>query len=162
MDAGILVIAGQAFPETDGTDGQVLTTDGAGTIAWEDSTTEKIIIIPVFDSGTSVTTGDGKSYVFIPEELNGMNLINAHAANNTVSSAGTPTVQIYNVTQAADMLSTRITIDASEKTSYTASTQPVIDTANDDVATGNELRVDVDVAGTGTAGLQVTLTFDTP
>jgi hypothetical protein len=33
------------------------------------------------------------------------------------------------------MLSTRITIDASEFTSYTAATAPVIDTTKDDVAT---------------------------
>ena len=67
-------------------------------------------------------------------------------------------IQIRNVTQTADMLSTRITIDASEFTSYTAAAA-VIDTGNDDVATGDLIAVDVDVAGTGAKGLGVILRF---
>ena len=57
------------------------------------------------------------------------------------------------------MLSTEITIDVSEFTSYTAATPPVIDTGHDGVATGDILRIDVDVAGTGAKGLIVVLTF---
>ena len=53
------------------------------------------------------------------------------------------------------MLTTKITIDASEFTSYTAAAAPVIDTGNDDVATGDLIAVDVDVAGTGAKGLGV-------
>jgi hypothetical protein len=60
------------------------------------------------------------------------------------------------------MLSTRITIDVSAFTSYTAAAPPVIDGANDDVATGDIIRIDVDVAGTGAKGLIVILTFQTP
>ena len=97
----------------------------------------------------------------MPDTLNGLNLIDADACVTTVSSSGLPTIQINNVTQAADMLSTLITIDANETCSYTAATPPVIDTLNDDVATGNILRIDVDVAGTGTKGLMVILTFGT-
>lgn len=57
------------------------------------------------------------------------------------------------------MLTTRITIDVSENCSYTAAAPPVIDAGNDDVATGDILAIDVDVAGTGTKGLIVILTF---
>jgi hypothetical protein len=60
------------------------------------------------------------------------------------------------------MLSTRITIDANEYDSKDATTAAVIDTSNDDVATGDVIRIDVDVAGTGTKGLNVTLSFQTP
>jgi hypothetical protein len=60
------------------------------------------------------------------------------------------------------MLTTKISIDASEFTSYTAAAAPVIDTGNDDVATGDLLAVDVDVAGTGAKGLGVLLTFTLP
>jgi hypothetical protein len=77
----------------------------------------------------------------------------------TVSSSGTPTVQLHNLTDTSDMLSTRATIDASEYSSYTAATAPVIDTGEDDVATGDRLRLDVDVAGTDTAGLDVIMVF---
>jgi hypothetical protein len=68
-------------------------------------------------------------------------------------------VQIRNVTDAVDVLSTAITIDQSEFTSYTAATPPVINTANDDVATGDIIAVDVDGAGVSAAGLSVHLTF---
>ena len=71
-------------------------------------------------------------------------------------------MQIRNITQTADMLTTKITIDASEFTSYTAATAPVIDTGNDDVATGDLIAIDVDVAGTGAKGLGVILTFQMP
>ncbi len=57
------------------------------------------------------------------------------------------------------MLSTSITIDASEFTSYSAATAPVINTSFDDVATGDRIAIDVDVAGTGTKGLGVILRF---
>jgi hypothetical protein len=48
------------------------------------------------------------------------------------------------------MLTTRITIDENEFDSATAATAPVIDGASDDVITADLIRVDVDVAGTGT------------
>jgi len=148
-----------AAETTTGTDtGRAVTPDGlAGSIFGE-----KLVYLKVIAEATALTTGDGKMYFTVPDTLNGMNLVDADAAVYTVSSSGTPTVQIYNLTQTADMLSTLITIDANELTSYTAAAQPVIDTNNDDVATGNQLRIDVDVAGTGTTGLDVILTFQLP
>jgi hypothetical protein len=109
-------------------------------------------------NGADLATGDGQAYVTIPAELNGANLVAAHASLTTAGS-GTTTVQVRNVTQNADMLSTPITVDAGETSSYTAATQPVIDGGNDDVATGNIVRVDVDTAGAGAKGLTVLLTF---
>jgi hypothetical protein len=117
------------------------------------------VAVQVCDDVTVLTTGDGKANVWIPAVLNGLNLVDADAAVSTVSSSGDPTIQVRNVTDACDMLSTRITIDATEKTSWTAATAPVIDTSHDDVATGDQLAIDVDGAGTGTKGLQVILRF---
>jgi hypothetical protein len=123
---------------------------------------ERVLEVLVTDpNGAALTTGDGKAYLAISDDLNGLNLIDADACVTTVSSSGTPTIQIHNVTQAADMLTTKITIDANENCSYTAATAPVIDTGNDDVATGDILRIDVDVSGTGAKGLIVMLTFGT-
>lgn len=130
----------------------------------------KEISIPVVAAGTALTTGDGKAYFRVPSSLNGMNLVNASAAVTTTSSSGTPTVQIARGRQASattahayvDMLSTLITIDATEYDSKDATTAAVINASNDDVATGDLIRVDVDVAGTGTAGLYVTLNFQLP
>jgi hypothetical protein len=122
----------------------------------------KVVIIKVIDDATDLTTGDGKATFVIPVELNGYIVVSVGAHVFTVSSSGTPTIQIANVTAAVDILSTRITIDANEKDSATAATPPVINTSNDDVATGQEIRIDVDVAGTGTKGLEVRIGFRAP
>ena len=127
-----------------------------------DLPTSRCIQAKVLSDTSTLTTGDGKLVLCIPAILNGMNLVAAHAYCSTVSSAGTPTVQIRNVTDAVDMLSVAITIDANEYTSYTAATQPTIDTNHDDVATGDRIAVDIDVAGTGCKGIGVLLTFDNP
>lgn len=113
-------------------------------------------------AGSDLTTGDGKLIIIVSDDMDGLNLVDADAYVTTVSSSGLPTVQIRNVTQAADMLTTKITIDASEFSSYFAATPPVIDTANDDVATGDRIAIDVDVAGTGAKGLGVVLSFANP
>lgn len=110
-------------------------------------------------NGSAITTGDGKCPFLVPARLNGLNLVGIYGAVTTVSSSGIPTVQIRNETQTADMLTTKLTIDANEKTSFTAAAAAVIDTGNDDVATGDLLWVDIDVAGTGAKGLIVGLIF---
>ena len=123
---------------------------------------KRVIQVKVIDDLTTLTTGDGKVIFLVPQELNGYNLVGANAFVTTVSSSGTPTVQIRNVTDSVDMLSTRITIDASEYTSYTAAAAAVVNATYDDVATGDRLAVDVDVAGTGAKGLGIVLTFQLP
>lgn len=169
-------VAAATFPPSTGTFSTIkfgtnlIVTDlGSGAIrvdasaATEIAKQKRTVQILVTDpNGVALTTGDGKAYFTVPTLLNGHNLVAAHAALTTVSSSGLPTVQIANVTDSVDMLSTKISVDASELTSYTAATPPVIDTAHDDVATGDLLRVDVDVAGTGAKGLMVILTFEAP
>jgi hypothetical protein len=155
---GIVELA-TAAETTTGTDtGRAVTPDGlAGSVYGK-----RVIQIKVFDDATAVATGDGKIIFCISSELNGYNLVDADAYVTTVSSSGTPTVQIRNVTDSQDMLSTVITVDANEYTSYTAATAPVINASYDDVATGDIIAIDVDVAGTGTKGLGVILTFQLP
>ena len=123
---------------------------------------EKIVYLKVLSEGTPLTIGDGMMYFIVPPSVNTMNLVDADASVYTASTSGTPTIQINNATDAQDMLSTRITIDINETSSYTAATPPVINTTYDDVATGDKLRIDVDVAGTGAKGLDVILTFRLP
>ncbi len=120
------------------------------------------VYFQVIADDAALTVEDGKQYFTVPPLLNGMNLVDADAMVATASTSGLPTIQIRNVTQSQDMLSTRITIDENEFASYTATTPPVIDTTKDDVATADVLRIDVDVAGTGTLGLHVVLTFRLP
>lgn len=129
---------------------------------WQSDPTGVTVTVKCISEGTSLSTGDGLAYFTVPLSLNGYNLTNVAAHVYTASSSGTPTIQIRNVTQGADMLSTRITIDVNEKDSSSAAAAAVIDTSNDDVATADEIAIDVDTAGTSTAGLDIRLTFSLP
>jgi len=120
------------------------------------------VLFDVIPQAVSLTTGDGKYTFRVPSAFNGMNLVGAESHVYEYSTLGLPTVQIYNPTKAADIFSTKLTIDDLEKDSSTAATPVVIDSANDDVLTGDELRIDIDVAGTGTKGMTLALGFQTP
>lgn len=117
--------------------------------------------IKVISDTATLATGDGQFIFTVTEEegIAGLNLIHVKAYVTTVSSSGLPTVQVRNITQAVDMLSTKVSIDASEYSSDSAATPAVIDTANDDIALGDRIAIDVDVAGTGAKGLGVILAF---
>ncbi len=123
---------------------------------------KRVVEVKVFDDATAATTGDGKIIWFTPVEMSGYNLVDVECFVTGVSSSGALTMQIRNVTQAADMLSTAVTIDVSENSSLTAATPPAIDGANDDVATGDLIAVDVDGAGTSAEGLGCVASFQLP
>jgi len=122
----------------------------------------RVVAIKCIADDTALTVADGKAYFTVPLELNGMNLISVGAHVYTVSSSGLPTFQIHNLTDAQDMLSTLLTIDANEKDSKDAATPAVINTTYDDVATGDELRFDCDSAGTGTKGMEIRMGWQLP
>lgn len=131
----------------------------------KDIITEVIVPILVFDDETSCAVGDGAGDIFwrVPARLNGYDLVGVAACVQTAGTTGTMDIQVRNVTQAADMLSTKITIDSGELDSKDAATPAVIDAANDDVATGDQIRIDVDAVHTTPAkGLLVELTFHKP
>jgi hypothetical protein len=118
-----------------------------------------------FLATTTVAIGDlvGGVIFRVPAELNGWNLVSVGACVMTAGTTGTTDIQIRNITQAADMLSTKITIDSTELDSKDATAPPVIDTDEDDVATGDQIRIDVDaVSTTPPLGLVVTLGFRLP
>lgn len=122
----------------------------------------KTIILKVIADDATLTTGDGKMYVTIPVELDGSNLVTVGAHVYTASTSGNPTFQIHNKTDAVDILSTVITIDVNELDSKDAATPAVINTNNNDMATEDEIRIDVDIAGTGTKGLEIRMGFRLP
>jgi hypothetical protein len=118
------------------------------------------ILIP----GT-LATGDAQvPPLRIPSEWNGWNLVGMSACVRVASSSGLPTFQIRRVRSAtpSDMLSTKVSIDASEVDSSTAATAAVIDTSNDDVNTGDQIYIDCDVAGTGAVDVTIQLVFQLP
>jgi hypothetical protein len=126
----------------------------------------------VVASGTDLTTGNGKAYFHVPPGLNGMDLVYVHAEVQTApagESGGTCIlIQIHNATDSSDMLTAgserELTIDASHTGSDQAGTAALIVTGEDDVATNDVLRIDVDQVGSSTAGagLIVTLGFRIP
>lgn len=120
----------------------------------------KSLQVTAFDYKTNITVGDGAAYVTVPSSYAGMNLVAVHARVITAGTTGTTDIQIHNLTQTADMLSTKITIDSGETGSDTAATAAVIDTSNDDVASWDVLRIDVDaISTTAPKGLIVTMEF---
>lgn len=120
----------------------------------------RIAQLPVFAFTEAATTGDGKAYLVIPSYLDGLDLIAVHGKVITPGTTGTMDIQIRNVTQTADMLSVKLTIDSAELGSDTAATAYTIDTGNDDVAAYDTIAIDVDaIHTTAAAGLLVTLVF---
>lgn len=142
------------------TDGIAQVYDGT---QWVNLAYEVPIQATIVDYTTDIATGDGQYYFRVPSRLNGMNLTAVHAEVITAGTTGTTDIQIHNVTDAVDMLSTKLTIDSGETGSDTAVTAAVINTSNDDVATNDLLRVDVDaISTTAPKGLIVTLEFSLP
>lgn len=125
--------------------------------------------IKVFYDDETVTTGDGKFIFAIPYDLDGARLLYVNAYVTTVSSSGMITVQFHNRTIVNDMLTTPITIDANELDAENAATPWVIDAGYNEygwpdpdntVFYRQQIRIDVDTAGTGAKGLGVMLGFD--
>ena len=115
--------------------------------------------IKVFDDSSAAVVVDGAFEFAIPASIDGATLSSVAAYVTTVSSAGAVTVQIRNTTTVADVLSTPITIDVSEFTSYTAATPAVIDPAEAVVTQADIIAIDIDTAGTGAKGLGVILGY---
>ena len=139
------------------TAGVVTLTDERVWATWDKPET---IYWRVLDIDTDLTTGDGKDYFYVPARLSGKIIKTVHACVHTVSSSGLPTFQLHNATTAADVLSTAVTIDATELTSYTAATPSVVNATYQKVTTGDRLRLDCDVAGTGTQGCDVIIVLE--
>lgn len=104
--------------------------------------------IALSDETTSITTGTNKATYSLPYAFT---VTSVYATLNTVSSSGVPTVDINEA--GTTILSTKLTIDANEKTSATAATPPVISDAA--IAANAEIGFDIDTAGTGAKGLKV-------
>ena len=132
---------------------------GTGVVQNDGETIELIVT----DFTTDLTTGDGKAYVTIPSKLNGMLLDMVHGSVITGGTTGTTDIQIHNVTDGNDMLSTKLTIDSGETDSHTAATPAVIDENYNVVSTNDKLRIDIDsVSTTPPKGLIVRLEFRNP
>ena len=126
---------------------------------------KRVVEMIVVGGTTDLAVGDkaGGTAFRVPPEMNGWNLVGVAAHVETAGTTGTTDIQIRNVTQTADMLSTKITIDSGETDTSSAATAAVIDTNNDDVATADKIAIDIDaISTTAPKGLTVTLIFQLP
>lgn len=110
------------------------------------------LVVACSDETTALTTGTAKATFRMPR---GVTLTEVRASVGTAPTGATVTVDINE--SGATILSTKLTIDASEKTSTTAATAPVI--SDSSLADDAEITIDIDQVGSTVAGagLKVTL-----
>ena len=107
------------------------------------------LIVAVGDETTAISAGTAKVTFRLPHAMT------LTAVRASLTTAGTTVTTVDINESGTTILSTKLTIDANERTSQTAATGAVIsDTALADDA---EITVDIDGAGTSAAGLKVTL-----
>ena len=133
-----------------GSNGQVLVAaSGEATgLIWQGPA--EVIAIAVSDEETAITTGTAKVTFRMPFA---MTLTAVRASLTVASSSGLPTFDINE--GGSTILSTKLSIDATEKTSTTAATAAVI--SDSALADDAEITIDIDVAGTGAKGAKVYL-----
>lgn len=107
-------------------------------------------VVPISDETTAITTGTAKITMRMPYAFT---LTSVKSSLTTASSSGLVTVDINE--GGSSLLSTKLSIDANEKTSVTAATPAVI--SDSAIASDAEITFDIDAAGTNAAGLKVTL-----
>lgn len=130
-----------------GTSGNVMLSNGTD---WTSGKIPEALIVAVSDESTAITTGTAKVTFRMPYA---MTLTSVRASVNTASSSGLPTINVKE--SGTTIFSTKVTIDANEKTSQTAATPSVL--SDTSLADDAEMTVDIDVAGTGAKGLKIIL-----
>lgn len=145
-DTGVVELATTTEANT-GTDTTRAVTP-AGVLSSIKANGPEVFVISVTDETSVITTGTAKRTFRMPFALT---VSSVRASLNTVSSSGLVTVDINE--GGSSILSTKLTIDANEKTSTTATTPPVI--SDTSLADDAEITIDIDGAGTGAIGLKV-------
>lgn len=120
----------------------------------------KYIELTLVHYETEMEVGDGAGYFHVPAHLDGLDLVEVHGEVITAGTTGTLAIQIYNIDNALDMLTDKLTIDTGETGSDEATTPVDINLSNDHVNTNDMLRIDIDTIHTTPAkGLIVTMGF---
>ena len=110
------------------------------------------IIVAASDETTALTTGTGKVTFRMPHA---MTLSGVRASVTTAPTGSVLTVDINE--SGTSILSTKLTIDATEKTSTTAATAAVI--SDSSLADDAEMTIDIDGIGSTIAGAGLKITF---
>lgn len=115
--------------------------------------------IAPFESSAAVTVGNGEVAIPISEDLNGFDITDVLVTVHDKGITGTTDVQIRRRRAGvdSDVLTTKVTLGDE----FYAS-DGLVDSGNDDLATGDVLYVDVDAIHSGTApnGMSVVITVE--
>jgi hypothetical protein len=133
-----------------GTNGLIIEADSGESTGLKWVGQKEVIGIAVSDEETALTTGTAKVTFRMPFA---MTLTAVRASLTTASTSGDPTFDINE--GGSTILSTKLSIDANEKTSTTAATAAVI--SDTGLADDAEITIDIDTAGTGAKGAKVYL-----
>lgn len=126
------------------------------TTAYADNAVAKqpeVFMIAISDETTALTTGADKITFRMPFACS-MTIV-PRANVNTVSSSGNPEFDIEK--NGTTIFATTLTIDASEKTSVTATTSAALTSSPTTFADDDEITIDILTAGTGTKGAKITM-----
>jgi hypothetical protein len=113
----------------------------------------KTFTVMASDQGTDITTGTSKMTFRMPYA---MDLSDIRAFCNTAPAGSAITIDVNE--SGTSILSTKLTIDAGEKTSVTAATPPVI--SDSSLANDAEITIDFDGVGSTTPGKGVGVIFE--
>lgn len=116
------------------------------------------VTIRAVAKGSNNTIADDKERWIVPQHLHRARLRSVKAHVDTAGVTGTQDVQLHNLTNAADILSTKSIVASGSRDGAAG----VVDPDQAKVAHGDIIRIDCDAIHTGTAaqGLSVTLEFD--
>jgi hypothetical protein len=128
-----------------GTNGHVLTVDSAETLGLKYAALPVELVIACSDEATNLTTGTAKVTFRAPYAFT---LTGVRASVNTAPTGSTLIVDINE--GGSTILSTKLSIDASEKTSTTAASAAVI--SDSAIADDAEITIDIDQIGSTIAG----------
>lgn len=157
MDPALIPFASSAFTAVNVHDAIVEAAESAGGVSSVNGDTGVVIVsVPIIiacsDETTALTTGVAKATFRMPYAFT------LTAVRASVTTAPTGSVLTVDINESGTtILSTKITIDATEKTSTTAATPPVI--SDSSLADDAEITIDIDTIGStiAGAGLKVTL-----
>jgi hypothetical protein len=137
---------------------------GAGPGVWIEQVPAVVrtVQIRIVAKATDCTVDDEEDWN-VPDEFNGMNLIRAVSIHDSPGVTGSTTMGILNVTDAQEMLSVKAAVETGETSSRTSATPGTIDTAHDDVATGDKIRFYIDgISTTAPKGWTIEAAFALP
>lgn len=126
-------------------DGDMLVYRTSPSTGWVNESMLETIIVAISDQTTDLTTGTAKETFRMPYAFT----VTEVRASVTTAPVGS-TIQVDINESGTSILSTVISIDASEKTSETAATAPVI--SDSSLADDAEITIDIDQVGSSTAG----------